>query len=60
MEDDTHVKGLTGILCVAATAAVAAGAIGKGYYAEEVPKTKRASFSRYLGRLLKNNYVAFC
>lgn len=29
MEDDTHVKGLTGILCVAA---VAAGAIGQGYY----------------------------
>lgn len=53
-------KGLTGILCVAATAAVAAGAIGKGYYGEEVPKAKRASFSRYLGRLLKKNYVAFC
>lgn len=31
-EDDTHVKGLTDILCVAATAAVAAGAIGQGYY----------------------------
>lgn len=61
MEDDTHVKGLTGILCVAAAAAaVAVGAIGKGYYGEEVPQAKRASFSRYLGRLLKNNYVAFC
>lgn len=32
MEDDTHMKGLTGILCVAATAAVAAGVIGKGCY----------------------------
>lgn len=50
-------KGLTGILCVAATAAVAAGAIGKGYYGEEVPKAKRASFSRYLGRLLKNQVI---
>lgn len=32
MEDDTHVKGLTGILCVAAAAAVAAGAIGQECY----------------------------
>lgn len=48
-------KGLTGILCVAAAAA---GRLAKGR--EEVPKAKRASFSRYLGRILKNNYVAFC
>lgn len=55
-EDDTHVKGLTGVLCVAA----AAGRLAKGIMGKKVPKAKRASFSRYLGRLLKNNYVAFC
>lgn len=57
MEDDTHVKGLTGILCIAAAAA---WRLAKGIIGKKVPKAKRASFSRYLGRLLKNNYVAFC
>lgn len=44
MEDDTHVKGLTGILCVAATAAVAAGRLAKGIMGKKCLKPREPPF----------------